>query len=245
MTKPWIDIAEDAASPFLLIGDHASNHVPSDIKLGIAPALLDQHIAIDLGVEPLGRALCAALDCPGILGGVSRLVIDFNREETAPHIIPTASDGHAIPGNAIDHGARQARIARFWKPYHQRIAEQIAVQQPRLLISLHSFTPQLATAPDEERPWEVGILYNEDDRAARIALPLLGAAGVLAGDQLPYSGKLLNATMNAHGEANGIAYLGLEVRQDLLGDALGVARWADVLASTIARCQMGLMATEI
>jgi predicted N-formylglutamate amidohydrolase len=236
MTSPWIDIAGSAASPFLLIGDHASNHVPSDINLGIAPALLDQHIAIDLGVEPLGRALCAALDCPGILGGVSRLVIDFNREEHAPHIIPIASDGHAIPGNAIDHDPRVSRIERFWKPYHQRIADQIAAQKPKLLISLHSFTPQLATAPEEARPWEVGILYNQDDRAARIALPLLAAADVLVGDQLPYSGKLLNATMNSHGEANGISYLGLEVRQDLIANADGVAKWADILVLVIRKC---------
>jgi predicted N-formylglutamate amidohydrolase len=240
MTSPWIDIAGSAASPILLIGDHASNHVPSDINLGIAPALLDQHIAIDLGVEPLGRALCVALDCPGILGGVSRLVVDLNREATAPHIIPIASDGHAIPGNAIDHDARASRIERFWHPYHARIANQIGEQKPKLLISLHSFTPQLATAPDEDRPWEIGVLYNDDERAARIALPLLAAAGVVAGDQLPYSGKLLNATMNSHGEANGIAYLGLEVRQDLIGDAEGVAKWAGVLAPVIRKCQTAI-----
>ncbi len=243
MTRPWVDIAGSADSPFLLIGDHASNHVPNDIDLGIAPALLDQHIAIDLGVEPLGRALCVALDCPAILGGVSRLVVDLNREATALHIIPIASDGHAIPGNAIDHEARRARIERFWHPYHARIADQIASQKPRLLISLHSFTPQLATAPEEERPWEIGVLYNDDERAARIALPLLADAGVVAGDQLPYSGKLLNATMNAHGEASGIAYLGLEVRQDLIADDKSVAKWAGVLVPVITQCLSGLIAT--
>jgi predicted N-formylglutamate amidohydrolase len=223
-------------SPFLLIGDHASNHVPGDVDLGIAAELLDQHIAVDLGVDPLGRALCAALDCPAILGGISRLVIDLNREEDAPHIIPIASDGHTVPGNLLSHGARLERIDRFWRPYHRRVAEQIAAQSPQLLISLHSFTPRLETAPGEARPWEVGILYNRDDRAARIALPLLDAAGVVVGDQLPYSGKLLNATMNAHGEANGIAYLGLEVRQDLIGDAHGVAGWAAILAPVIREC---------
>jgi predicted N-formylglutamate amidohydrolase len=54
------------------------------------------------------------------------------------------------------------------------------------------------------------------------------------GDQEPYSGKLLNATMNRHGEANGIAYLGLEMRQDLIGDPQGVARWCAVLVPVIA-----------
>jgi predicted N-formylglutamate amidohydrolase len=161
-------------------------------------------------------------------------VVDLNREEDAPHIIPTASDGHDIPGNTISPEARLARIARYWRPYHDRIAQQIATQQPRLLISLHSFTPQLETRPEEARPWEVGVLYNEDDRAARQSIPALAAAGVIVGDQEPYSGKLLNATMNCHGEANGIAYLGLEMRQDLIGDPAGVARWRDVLVPVIA-----------
>ncbi|MEY3985648.1 MAG: hypothetical protein RLZ59_1093 [Pseudomonadota bacterium] len=220
-------------SPFLLIADHASNRVPDDIDLGIAPELLTDHIAIDRGVAELGQALCAALNCPGIFANISRLVVDLNREEDAPHIIPTISDGHHIPGNAISPEDRQARIARYWQPYHQHIADQIAAQRPRLLISLHSFTPQLQSKPEETRPWEIGILYNQDDRAARQAIPALTALGLCVGDQLPYSGKLLNATMNRHGEANGIAYLGLELRQDQITTPEGVARWAGILAPII------------
>lgn len=232
--QAWEDIAGRADSPFLLIADHASNHVPADIDLGIDSALLRQHIAIDIGVAELGRALCAALGCPGILGNISRLVVDLNREEDAAHIIPTESDGHAIPGNALSPTARQARIERYWRPYHARIAGQIRAQQPQLLISLHSFTPRLETRPKDARPWQVGILYNEDDRAARQAIPALAAAGVIVGDQEPYSGKLLNATMNCHGEANGIAYLGLEMRQDLIGNPDGVTQWRDILLPVIA-----------
>lgn len=230
----WLDISGPHDSPFLLIADHASNRVPDDVDLGIAPQLLAEHIAIDIGVAELGRALCARLGCPGILGNVSRLVVDLNREDDAPHIIPIASDGHAIPGNAIDHDARLARIHRYWRPYHARIEAQMATQLPRLLISLHSFTPQLATKPEEARPWEVGILYNQDERAARLAIPLLERTGVCVGDQQPYSGKLLNATMNRHGEATGTAYLGIEMRQDLISDSAGVERWCDVLAPVIA-----------
>ena len=234
MTSSWNLIAGAPDSPFLLIADHTSNHVPADLNLGLAEAVLETHIALDIGVGPLAHALCERLGCPGILGAVSRLVVDLNREEGAPQIIPTESDGHVIPGNAMDDTDRLARIERYWRPYHDRIADQIATQRPRLLISLHSFTPRLATRPEEARPWEVGILYNQDDRAARIAIPLLEAAGVVVGDQLPYSGKILNATMNRHGEANGIAYLGIEMRQDLIGDDAGVDSWADVLVSALA-----------
>lgn len=236
MHCPYEIIDGPDSSPFLLVADHASAHVPDDIALGIDPALLNTHIALDIGVAPLAAALCADLACPGVLGGISRLVVDLNREVDAPHIIPIASDGHAIPGNAISHEDRLARIERFWHPYHAKLSEQIEAQRPRLIISLHSFTPRLETEPDAMRPWDVGVLYNQDDRAARIALPLLEQAGVMAGDQQPYSGKLLNATMNQHAEARGIAYLGLEVRQDQLGDACGVDRWRNLLVPVIQAC---------
>ncbi|MBA3898057.1 MAG: N-formylglutamate amidohydrolase, partial [Sphingomonadaceae bacterium] len=169
---------------------------------------------------------------PAFLANVSRLVIDFNREADAPGLIAKASDGIAIPGNACDG---RTRIG-WWHDYHDMLGQRIAANRPNLIVSLHSFTPHLAERPHEERPWEIGILYNRDDRTARIALPLLKVAGVVAGDQLPYSGKLLNATMNMHAEANAISYLGIEVRQDLIADDAGVAHWANLLRPVIAAC---------
>lgn len=233
MNTAWIDIFGLEKSPLLLIADHASCAIPHGIDLGIPEHLLSNHIALDIGVAELGGEMCSAFGCPGILGGVSRLVIDYNREEDALHIIPETSDGHAIPGNALSDVEKQDRIAQYYHPYHNRIAEQITTQKPKLLISLHSFTPQLSSRPEEARPWEVGILYNNDDRAARIAIPRLERAGVIVGDQLPYSGKALNATMNRHGEGNGIAYLGIEMRQDLIGHAKGQASWANRLVPVI------------
>ena len=234
-------IAGDPATGLLLIADHAANHVPADVDLGIDPALLDQHVAIDIGVAPLGKALCGALGCPGLLAGISRLVVDLNREADDRSAIPVLTDGRPIPGNAaLDTAGRAARIARYWTPWHAAISAAIAADRPRLLISLHSFTPRLASQPDVLRPWQVGILYNHDERAARLALAALRAAGVSAGDNEPYSGRVLNATMDRHGEANGIAYLGIEVRQDLIGDEPGVAKWGNILAAIIRTVMLNL-----
>ncbi len=227
-------LIDGTRSDLLLIADHASNLVPPGIDLGIAPELMEQHIAVDIGVKPLAERLCDMLGCPAVLGGVSRLVIDYNRELDAHGLIPEASDGEVIVGNiGLSKDGSEARIARWWRPYHESISGKIAASRPNMLISLHSFTPQLSSR-SEERPWQIGVLYNDDDRAARVAIPLLEARDIVTGDNLPYSGKVLNATMNTHGEGNGIAYLGLEVRQDLIGDAEGVARWADILAPVIA-----------
>ncbi|MCL4673808.1 MAG: N-formylglutamate amidohydrolase [Sphingomonadaceae bacterium] len=229
MAEAYRILGTPRAGGVLVVSDHASNRVPEDIDLGIDPALLDQHIAVDIGVAGVAESLVRDTGCAAFLGNVSRLVCDFNRDEHQPAVIPIASDGHAIPGNALDHEGHEARLMRFFRPYHHALEALLAAHRPALILSLHSFTPQLASS-DEPRPWHCGVLYNADERGGRLAIPLLAAAGLTVGDQLPYSGKLLNATMNRHAEANGIPYFGLEVRQDLIGDPAGQARWAALVA---------------
>lgn len=214
----------------LVVADHASNRVPDDIDLGIDPSLLTQHIAVDIGVREVAETMAGQAGIAAFLCNTSRLVCDCNRDEGAPAIVPIASDGHAIPGNELTHAEHEARLDRFFRPYHAALADQLDAAPPALILSLHSFTPQLASNPQENRPWHVGVLYNEDGRSARIAIPLLKAEGLVVGDQQPYSGKLLNATMNRHAEAEGRPYLGIEVRQDEIGDAVGQAVWAERLA---------------
>lgn len=225
----------------LIVVDHASSHVPADIDLGIDPALLDRHIGWDIGAADLGRALCDRIGCPGVFGGVSRLVLDLHREPDSPALIPEASDGHVVPGNARLSGAeREARLERFWRPFHGKIAELVQQGRPQLLVAVHSFTPRLETSDGPERPWQVGILYNQDARAAAIAIEELRAHGLPTGDNEPYSGKLLNATMNMHAEAHGIPYLAIEVRNDLIADDVGVERWAALLEGVIMRVRKRL-----
>lgn len=230
-------------SPLLIVADHASNAVPPGVDLEIDHALLSEHIAIDIGSAPLARALAAALGAPAILAGVSRLVIDLNRELDAPGLVPEFSDGWTIPGNVGLRAEEPARrISVYYDRYHGAIARHLDRGAVRLLVSVHSFTPQLASHADVERPWPVGVLYNEDDRAARMAIDLLLQAGHLTGDNEPYSGRHLNATMNRHAEARGLPYLGFEVRQDEIDTADGVARWCTELAAVVRAVQARLAA---
>ena len=217
--------------------DHASNRVPADITLGIPAHLLQEHIAVDIGTEAIAELLAKDHAMPAHIAAVSRLVCDLNREETAPGLVPEASDGHPIPGNI---GAdREGRLNRFHRPYHTALADWLALAEPALILSLHSFTPRLASR-DEPRPWQVGVLYNFDDRAARIAIPLLAAEGLNVGDNLPYSGRDLNYTMNRHAEGEGRAYLGIELRQDLVQTPADHARWAALLADIAQRVASAL-----
>jgi predicted N-formylglutamate amidohydrolase len=237
MTVPFRQLGTPTPGGIVCVADHASNAVPPDIDLGIPAHLLDEHIALDIGTEAIAERLARDHAIPGHIAAVSRLVCDLNREEDAPGLVPDASDGHPIPGNVGVH--REGRLDRFHRPYHTALADWLDAARPRLILSLHSFTPQLASRA-EERPWQVGVLYNIDDRAARIAIPLLAAQGLTVGDNLPYSGRDLNYTMNRHAEAYGRAYLGIEIRQDLAQTVADHARWAALLADIAQRVASAL-----
>lgn len=208
----------------LVMADHASNRVPDDISLGIDSALMGEHIAVDIGVAGIAERMAEREGTAAFLGNVSRLVCDTNREGNDPAVIPEVSDGRAIPGNVgIDRGAR---LERFHRPFHQAMECILVDTPPALTLILHSYTPQLASDPAGQRPWHCGLLYDQDDRGARLAFPLLEADGLIVGDQEPYSGKVYNAAIKRHVECDGRPYLYLEIRQDLIKSAAGQAEWA-------------------
>ena len=231
---PYRQVGAEDVRPggLMCVADHASNFVPEGIELGIDPKLMNEHIALDIGVEGIADRLSRRHNIPAHIACVSRLVCDFHRREDEAAVVPTESDGKLIPGNI---GANiEARLANYHRPYHEALGKMIAQVKPRMLVALHSFTPSLDTS-DEERPWEVSLLYNQDDSAARHAIRLFGEQGLTVGDNEPYSGKQLNATMDRHAEASGIPYCTVEIRQDQIANEAGQARWAMMLADVMGR----------
>jgi len=129
--------------------------------------------------------------------------------------------------------AREARMRRFFHPYHDALSNAIEAQQPSFILFLHSYTPALMNKADEARPWDVGILYNEDERAAKIAFDYLASLPVNVGDQLPYTGKIYNATMVRQAESRGIPYFCFEIRQDHIADGAGISLWSERTAAML------------
>jgi predicted N-formylglutamate amidohydrolase len=222
-------LGEPQRGDILVTGDHASNRVPDHLSLGIAQQLLKEHIAWDIGVAPVAERIVQQPGFAAFLGNVSRLVVDLNRYADEPAVIPDHSDGIDLAANRMDDRARAVRLKQYYHSYHDRLSQILAEQRPALILSLHSFTPSLQSRPDEKRPWEIGVLYNEQERASQLAIGFLAAQELNVGDQLPYSGKLLNATMNRHAEGNDIPYIGIEMRQDMVLDEAGQARFAQIL----------------
>lgn len=223
-------LGNPATADILIIGDHASNDVPVGLDLGLPVEALEDHIAWDIGVAAVAELVIGEPKFAAFLGNYSRLVVDLNRYADEDAVIPVRSDGYDIPGNALTPNARDERLALYYQPYHDRLAQILRDHPPALILSLHSFTPQLKST-EVDRPWEISVLYNEKERPSKLAISYLQTLGLYVGDQLPYSGKLLNATMNRHAESNDIPYVGIEMRQDLVGNAGGQERFAQILTN--------------
>jgi predicted N-formylglutamate amidohydrolase len=236
-----------AASPFLLLGDHAGREIPRSLAgLGLPQAELDRHIAWDIGVAAYGAVLSRVLNAPFIAQRFSRLVIDCNRDPARPDAIPEVSDGAEIPGNrALTPVARQARVDEVAAPYHAAIAAELAARAarglPTILISLHSFTPRMNGV---DRPWRFGVLHAENSPYSRAVLACLRAdfGDVLVGDNEPYKMDEVDFTIPRHAGSRGLDYLELEVRQDLLADPAGQAQIAAVVAPLLPRALAALAA---
>ena len=225
------------SSPFLILCDHASNHVPPEFaSLGLPAAEFERHIAWDPGAALLAEALAARLAAPAILSCFSRLLIDPNRGTDDPTLVMRLSDGTVIPGNRhVTEADIAARIARFHDPYHRTIEDAIeralAIGIAPALISIHTFTPVWRGAP---RPWHAGILWDRDDRLARLFLTGLRAdPDLVVGDNEPYHGRLENDCMHRHGTSRGLAHVLLEIRNDLLATPDGVSQWCDRIAGVL------------
>lgn len=237
---PYRQAGEIIPGRIVCVADHASNFVPDDIELGISPELLEEHIAWDIGVGGIADRLARRHGIPAHIACVSRLVCDFHREEDHPAVVPMSSDGYTIAGNI---GADvEKRLKLYHRPYHNALEAFLEEAQPALIMSLHSFTPKLASKPDEDRPWEVALLYNEHGEAAQHAIRLLREEGLTVGENEPYSGKELNATMNRHAEAHGRPYIAVEVRQDEILNEAQQARWAALLADIANRTVLAMHA---
>jgi len=232
----WRSIGQPQPGGIVAMCDHASNRVPPGYDLGVSQTVLDDHMGWDIGAAAVMEHLAADHAIPGFLACVSRLVIDLHREEDSSGLMPEVSDGYPIPGNSPGNTNpnRATRIATLHRPYHAALAQWLDAAQPALILAIHSFTPRLARGA-RGRPWHVGLLYNEDARAARDAIQLFRAEeGIFVGDNEPYSGQLLNASQNRHAEAHGRPYCAIEVRNDLIRDTAGHREWAARIAHVAA-----------
>ncbi|HEY6630395.1 MAG TPA: N-formylglutamate amidohydrolase [Rhizobiaceae bacterium] len=230
-------------SPYLFVCDHASNYLPPDLgTLGLRDADLLRHIAWDPGALPVALKLADALDAGLVEAGISRLAIDCNRPLDAPDLIPEISETTLIPGNAaLAEGDRAARIALSWQPFHDTIEalveERLAAGRETWLVSIHSFTPVYRGAA---RPWEIGIIHDDDERLSVPLIAALRSSGRFnVGVNQPYSpADRVYFTLERHARSRGLPCVMIEIRNDGIADAAGQAKWARLLAGLFGEIRL-------
>lgn len=231
--------SRDGRSPYVILCDHASNHLPASYgTLGLDAGQMLRHIAWDPGALPVASRLAAALDATLVESCVSRLAIDCNRPLGAHDLIPEVSETTAIPGNAgLDVAQREARVALSWRPFHAAIedvvSERLRQGRETRLVSIHSFTP---VYKGFSRPWHIGIIHDED---ARLAAPMIAALqslnGVTVGVNEPYSPEdRVYFTLEHHGRSRGLSCAMIEIRNDEILAEDGQRKWADLLTGIFA-----------
>jgi len=236
------------AGGVLFLCDHASPALPQAYgDLGLTPEHFTRHIAYDIGAAALTEALAARFEAPALLTTFSRLLIDPNRGGDDPTLVMRISDRALIPGNArIDDAEVAERKARYWQPYRDAIDETTRAMQAAgcvpALISMHSFTPVWRGNP---RKWQAAVLWDCDDRLAKPVLQGLRASGIETGDNEPYDGALRGDTMFDHGTLPGLPHILIEIRQDLIADAAGIAEWAARLAPLLQQALAAPSVKEI
>ena len=243
MTFPAFESLPGAAgSRIVLICDHAANSVPPEIhggSLGLPAEDMARHIAFDPGARAVTVRLAERLGAAAVLSTFSRLVIDPNRAADDPTLVRRIYDRSVIEGNRDADAAEIARRTNtYYRPYHAEIDRVMGMIAGSgavpLLISVHSFTPQLTGhAP---RPWHVGVLW--DGVAGRMALPLMdrlrAEPDLCIGDNEPYFGKFAGDCVDQHAISRGLPHVILELRNDLIATEATQHAWADRLAPHLA-----------
>lgn len=232
---PFEIIDGDRGKGLVLLADHAGRELPAEYgDLGLPRSEFDRHIAYDIGVEAVTRALARRLGVPAAMARFSRLLIDVNRGEDDPTLIRQLYDGTIVTGNyPMARQEREQRLERFYRPYHDAVGSlvaSVATDSGRapFVFSVHSFTPAMQ---GRARPWHVGILWDSDPRAVRPLLDMLAAEpDLVVGDNEPYDGALRGDTMFRHAIVNGYPHALVEIRQDLIADQAGAEAWAARLA---------------
>ncbi len=233
--------------PILLVCDHASCRFPKALgDMGLDPFARRCHLAVDIGAGDLTVQLAERLGVTAVVHNYSRLIVDCNRQLMDPSAFLEYGDGILVTGNRSLHREdKELRADALYWPYHKAIDEQIkrltACGGAPLFVAIHSFTPVLN---GESRGWQIGVLWDTDERTKELFIDGFRAAGYYVGDNEPYSGKApQDFTIDHHAEEAGLPHVGLEIRQDLVGTPDGVLQIARVtekiIASVPARIGLG------
>ncbi|GFE90503.1 N-formylglutamate amidohydrolase [Steroidobacter agaridevorans] len=229
---------EHGRSPFVLICEHASNHIPAEYnKLGLDEKELIRHIAWDIGAAEVTRALSKRLDASAFLGGYSRLLIDLNRPLHVADSIPLRSEATDIPGNlSLEATEKERRRRLMFHPFQDRLRthleERNADGRRNVLVAIHSFTPVYL---GQQRVWHAGVLFDKAALMGQALIAQLSRDPLLnVGANVPYGVSAdADYALVVYGDQLDNPAVLIEIRNDLIADPDGVGVWTRKLEDAL------------
>lgn len=205
------------SSGLLLVCEHASAYIPLVLNdLGLPAADRFSHAVWDPGALEVARGVAQIMDATLVASEISRLVYDCNRPPEAPDAMPHRSERIDVPGNAgLDAAVRAERVARYYLPFRQALAEAIADQSQPVIVTIHSFTP---IYQGQQRSVEIGILHDSDTRLADVLLALGPQhTDLVTRRNAPYGPEDgVTHTLKEHAITAGFPNVMIEIRNDLI-----------------------------
>jgi predicted N-formylglutamate amidohydrolase len=228
-----VEVSRSAAqSRIVLVCEHASFNIPETLDgLGASSAARHSHAAWDPGAMAVAELMSRDLDASLVASNVSRLVYDCNRPPGAPDAMPERSEVFEIPGNVgLTDEEKQARIARYYTPFRQTLASEIARRTDPVIVTIHSFVP---VYNGERRDVEIGILHDRDSVLADAMLRVADQTYVVRRNA-PYGPQDgVTHTLKEHAIKRGYLNVMIEMRNDLVADEAGQAAIAKTLTAWV------------
>lgn len=241
--------------PLLISAPHAGTELPDELAARLTPAgrtLIDADWHVDR-LYGFGPALGATM----LRAQYSRYVVDVNRDPDGISLYPGARttglcptetfEGDALyaDGDAPDDGEIAARRARYWEPYHDALAEELAriraLHGYALLLDAHSIWGRLPLLFEGELP-DVNLGTN----SGRSCEPGLTDAVVGVLRRSPYGhvvdGRFKGGYITRHyaDPADGLQALQIELNQrTYLADGSRTA-WDDAKAACLSETLRGV-----
>jgi len=236
MSEAFEHIAPQGRQNLFVFGDHASRYIPPAFNnLGLSGDNLTRHIAWDIGTAQIIKRLCGHFKCAGQLAAVSRLVIDLNRSRSSAGLVPEHSDETLIPGNMdLSKAQKEARLNRFYTPYHANLAAELSRRKDPFVLSVHSFTPKPKSG--QYRETDIGLLVKHDTQSAALFKAHIDGQdlGLNVAINKPYSAYDLNYTIDAHVAPRGLRHLAIEIRQDHVESDAGIEKISNLVINALA-----------
>lgn len=247
MTEPYR--FTPGTAPLLVSCPHVGTHIPAEMAVRMTPAA-HELADTDWHIERLydfARGLGAAM----LVATHSRYVIDLNRPPDGTVLYAGANNTELCPttrfdlkpvyvdGGAPGEAEIQDRVQRYWRPYHDRLAAEIAQIKARfgyaLLWDAHSIASDVPRF-HKGKLWDLNFGSADGTSAAK---DLIEKTAAICRSANPYTAAIDGRFKGGHitrsfgKPAEGVHAIQLELSQATYMDEAPPYRWRDDLADAV------------